>query len=291
MPGQHPKITVQHAVLALFISLISAIWGSLLFFSNITKYLESPFSPGEDLGSTVYNVTFFLLLIVAGSFFILIIYKYRRKLLKFIFLISIFVSSISIFYIYFWALEILLKINLNETLVFCIAIFLSLLFIVLLQSDRNYLFVTSLLIYGTAAGALFAFLMPAWSVVAVTLATSVFDIYSVFKGPLSKILPSERGNIEAVSEKLPDELKVATVPFKEVHLGMGDVVFYSMISSLSLISPTLSLLRWCLVSASLFLGVYLTLKFLEKRPVLPALPIPATLSIFTYLTLTQIFKI
>jgi len=291
LPISRPKITIQHAALALFVSLISAAWSSLLFYSNIAEHLESPFSPGEDIGSTAYNVTFFLLLIVIGSFLILIIYRYRRKLLKIIFLISIFVSSISIFYIYFWAVEIVLQVSLSENIILFIAVFLAFLFLALLQSNHEYVIATSLLLYGTATGALFTFLMPAWSVIAVTLATSLFDIYSVFKGPLSKIIPSERGNFKEASEKLPDELKVATVPFRGIHLGMGDVIFYSMASSLSLVNPTISFLRWCLVSMGLFLGVYITLKLLEKRPVLPALPIPAMLSILTYLILTLIFKI
>lgn len=291
MPDSRPKITIQHAALALLVSSISAVWSSLLFYSNIAEYLESPFSPGEDIGSTAYNVTFFLLLIVIGSFLILIIYRYRRKLLKIIFLASIFVTSISIFYIYFWAAEIILQVNLSENIILFMAVFLAFLFLTLLQSKHEYVIAASLLLYGTATGALFTFLMPAWSVIAVTLATSLFDIYSVFKGPLSKIIPSERGNFEEVSERLPDELKVATVPFRGIHLGMGDVIFYSMASSLSLVNPSISFLRWCLVSMGLFLGVYITLKLLEKRPVLPALPIPAMLSILTYLSLILVFKI
>lgn len=296
MSNSRPKITIHHATLALLVSLISAIWSSLLFYSNIAEYLESPFSPGEDIGSTAYNVTFFLLLIVIGSFLILIIYKYRRSFLKIIFLVSIFITSISIFYIYFWAAEIILQVNLSEDIILFMALFLAFLFLALLQTKYECVIATSLLLYGTATGALFTFLMPAWSVIAVTLATSLFDIYSVFKGPLSKIIPGERGSFEERSEKLPpeklpDELKVATVPFRGIHLGMGDVIFYSMTSSLSLVNPTVSILRWCLVSAALFLGVYITLKLLEKRPVLPALPIPAMLSIFTYLILRLIFQI
>ena len=65
---------------------------------------------------------------------------------------------------------------------------------------------------------------------------------------------------------------------------MGDVILYSSMGALALLSPRLDFLRFAIVLLSMLIGVHATLKLLEKRRYVAALPIPLSLSLATYLS-------
>ncbi len=280
------RIAIFHVLPVFSSTIIGGLAGFILFSSGVMEKVESPFLSGEDIQSTALNTMSFLMLVAAGSFFVLLLYKFRRILLHYLFAFSIFISGTGVYTVYLLALVGLGVIpRLNDIGITILSVLLSTALVISINRRMEALRILLLLTFGSLVGPLFAFMLPTWSSLAIVIALSIFDIYSVFKGPLSKMLPQAREG-DARGE-LPGEFKWVTVSFKGVSLGIGDLIFYSMISALALIKPNVNILRWILTSLVLMAGAYVTLRLLEKRSVLPALPIPALGSITLYLLLIQ----
>jgi len=72
-------------------------------------------------------------------------------------------------------------------------------------------------------------------------------------------------------------LKGVTVPFLGIHIGLGDIIFYSMIVSGTYIYTNIT--HAFIIGMGICVGAFITFKLLEKRRALPALPIPIFLSL------------
>lgn len=132
------------------------------------------------------------------------------------------------------------------------------------------LFLTGML--SAEVGSYFASTIPILTALLLPLFFSLYDIYTVFRGPLKTLvttMPTE--TLTAISSKIGD-----------FSLGTGDTVFYSMI-------PALAYFQFSLTSALISLvavdaGVAITLYLLSKSKLLPGLPIPMFLGLAVLLT-------
>ncbi|MEM4246183.1 MAG: hypothetical protein QW390_02690 [Candidatus Bathyarchaeia archaeon] len=91
---------------------------------------------------------------------------------------------------------------------------------------------------------------------------SAYDVISVFRGPIGKI--AEKTELE--------KLMGAVVNYKGLTIGMGDLVFYSMLGSGSMLN--LGYGSFLGSAAGVVAGAYGTFKMLEKREMFPGLPLP-----------------
>jgi hypothetical protein len=133
--------------------------------------------------------------------------------------------------------------------------------------NRPWLSTVILAFVGAQVGSYFAETLPTWTAIAMPVAFSVYDIYAVFKGPLKNLI----GAAPTVA------LVGMSIKAGEFTLGLGDVVFYTLI-------PSLALFQFGLVPAlytilAINLGMAVTLFLLTKRRLLPGLPIPMLLGI------------
>jgi hypothetical protein len=97
---------------------------------------------------------------------------------------------------------------------------------------------------------------------------SLFDLYEVFKGPLKHLAHSLHSS----------EISLLLVKVEDIEVGMGDLLFYSLATGLaySVGGEVLALTSIILVK----IGVLATLLLLERRKMLPGLPLPVLLSVF-----------
>ena len=136
--------------------------------------------------------------------------------------------------------------------------------------NRPWLATIILAFVGAEVGSFFAETLPPYTALALPIAFSIYDVYAVFKGPLRTLIGTAP-NIALVG---------MTIKAGEFTLGLGDIVFYTMLPSLSLF--------WVGVSASIAtvaaidVGVVVTLYLLSKRRLLPGLPIPMLLGVLTF---------
>ena len=114
-----------------------------------------------------------------------------------------------------------------------------------------------------------------WTALLLPLAFAVYDIYAVFKGPLGRLIGASPGLA----------LNGMSVRLGEFTVGLGDVVFYTMLPSMALYYISYSTGYISGVYASLVTmlimdaGVALTLFLLSRRRLLPGLPIPMLLGV------------
>ena len=116
-------------------------------------------------------------------------------------------------------------------------------------------------------GSYFASTIPILTALLLPLAFSVYDIYTVFRGPLKTLvatLPVE--TFSAISSKIGD-----------FSIGTGDTVFYAMVPALAYYQFAVSSAFVALVAVDV--GVVITLYLLSKAKLLPGLPIPMFLGI------------
>lgn len=116
-------------------------------------------------------------------------------------------------------------------------------------------------------GSYFASAIPILTAILLPLGFSLYDIYTVFRGPLKTLINT-----------LPDEsLTTMASKIGDFSIGTGDTVFYAMV-------PALGYYQFGFGSAFLAIlavdaGVVMTLYLLSKAKLLPGLPIPMGLGV------------
>jgi len=143
------------------------------------------------------------------------------------------------------------------------------------------LIVANAVVIGTGAelGLFLSSSFPKLTVLALAVLFSLYDFYSVFRGPISRMLgPPSRGTEGMAKSVRPAaaELGPMMVNFGDLQMGLGDVTFYSMMPAAVYVNGMG--LSFVLAEILLIdLGVYLTIRLLKKIRPLPGLPIPLLL--------------
>ena len=286
------KIGLIHLAPVLLSAITSSILAWVLERSNILAEVETPFSRSPSMEASIYNLIVFMTLIGFGSILLYILVKFRKiSILKLLFLSSLALSLLGITEIYILAFSTILSLEyiFLEDLSILIAAVVSLLTVYTIATSENeYIIALLMLFYGSSAGSLFGVLLPIWTIVLVAVALSLYDLYSVFKGPLKHLIELEKSRSPTSSRggamRRDSIFRGAVVPFKGLYLGIGDVIFYSMMASAVFLKPYPSILRLMVAVVALSLGAYITFKLVEKRGALPALPLPLLLTILAYIT-------
>lgn len=120
---------------------------------------------------------------------------------------------------------------------------------------------------GAEVGSFLAETLPTWTALALPIAFAVYDIYAVFRGPLKALI----GTAPGVA------LVGMSIKAGEFTLGLGDVVFYTLLPSLAYFQWGFSLALYTIVAIDI--GMVLTLFLLSRRRLLPGLPIPMLLGV------------
>ena len=123
---------------------------------------------------------------------------------------------------------------------------------------------------GTGTAMLFVLLFPLVTLLALCGIMAIWDLYAVLRGPLGKMISGMKGEEGKGGLNLGGML-VAQVG--ESGIGLGDVVFYSMIT---MIAFGLGTLTGAVMIAVIVLGTFITFYLLRagKHLALPGLPLP-----------------
>jgi hypothetical protein len=120
---------------------------------------------------------------------------------------------------------------------------------------------------GAEVGSFFASTLPPITALVLPVVFSAYDVYAVFRGPLKQLIGVGGGVA----------LTGMSIKAGEFTLGLGDVVFYTMLPSLALfyLTPLASFSTIAVIDA----GVVVTLYLLGRKRLLPGLPIPMILGV------------
>ena len=98
----------------------------------------------------------------------------------------------------------------------------------------------------------------------------LYDIFAVYRGAVGKI---------AQSSEAFEQLQGLSFAFKDIQMGLGDLVFYSMLTGAMFFSFLPSILPCLMSIVGTLAGSIITFFMLEKRGVFPGLPFPIMLGL------------
>ncbi len=113
---------------------------------------------------------------------------------------------------------------------------------------------------GASTGLFLGASIPLLTALAIVLALVVYDTVSVFKGPIGALAK----NVEI------GDLTGAVFNYRDLTIGMGDIVFYSLVETIALLQ--FGVIPFFAAGAGVILGAYLGFRALSRFPVFPGLP-------------------
>jgi len=223
---------------------------------------------GNTVAAPVGNALYFVVLIaVAAAFFYVLIKRKNIRVIKGLIVVSMTTASLLLSVVYLLAIfpyfdgvyYFIAVIAVAVSILFDLAVFK------LGSIPRN----VAVICVGGALGIFFAKFIPLSSAIALLAFLAVYDVIAVYKGPVGKI---------AQSSGL-DMLQGLSFSFKDIQMGLGDLVFYSMMMGTMYFSFLPSLLPTITTVAAILAGSILTFFALEKKGIFPGLPFPIMLGL------------
>jgi len=243
-----------------------------LIFAYYIKFRQSPleavpFSEKEQgIVASGLNAIFYVLISLLTAY--LIVYLLRKNKFLFFkllmggaFFFSSFIITLYLFVSIFPENELLEVVYLFSSLILSTIISLSAVSSKIPLEIRNII----MIFLGSILGFFLGFNIPTWSVIAILIGMSLYDIFAVKKGPIKTII-----NI-IDSKEGEEELPFLGYTASNWQLGLGDLVFYTLL--VSHITVYFGLIEAFASLLGVLIGSMLTFYFLQREKMLPGLPI------------------
>ena len=237
----------------------------LLLLQTVPAIPVTPFpedNPSGPFGNALY---FVIIIAVSATLFYILLKRKSRRLISLLITVALTTASLLLSIIYLSAIFayvpsfefLVLPLALIVTAGFLLAVFR------LGSKARN----TVVVCLGGALGVFFGAYIPFYSAVLILAFLAVYDVFAVYYGPVGKIAHSGL-----------DQLQGLSYSFKDLQMGLGDLVFYSMLSG-SMLFNFNSLFPCFMSIIGILTGSLLTLLMLEKKGIFPGLPFPILLGL------------
>jgi len=227
-----------------------------------SAYEQLTVFPETTVGASLNSLFFVIALFIIATIIYLIVKRGRLSILKYALRFSLILST---FLLTNWYISKIVQFSHAELFVdalsFIISISLTILVWFTVYRRKGTIQVLTIGAIGSLIGTFLAFSIPLLSATMLLLALVIYDVLSVYKGPIGKL--SENIHLS--------EFTGAAFTFEDVTIGMGDVVFYSMLVSMALKNFGISI--YVVSSIGVLLGAYWGMRMLEKRDFFPGLPL------------------
>jgi presenilin-like A22 family membrane protease len=236
----------------------------LLLTQPVPSLPVTPF-PEETVSGPFGNALYFVVIVAVGATVLYLLLKWKnRRVITFLTAFALTAASLllSVFYLS----VIFASVPNSEILVILLSIIVTVivdLAIFRLGSKvRNGVVVC----LGGALGVFFGVSIPFLSALLILVFLAVYDVFAVYKGPVGKIAYAGL-----------DQLKGLSFSFRDIQMGLGDLVFYSMLGGCMLFN--FGLFSYVVSVAGILVGAFLTFVMLEKKGIFPGLPFPVFLGL------------
>jgi hypothetical protein len=300
IPHFFPTYRITRKFYPVPIILVVIIAGILAYLTYVEAGIQIDggyFSESElgVLGGVLNGLIYTALAGISAFIIIFIIKKKGINVLMYIFGFSF--ALIGFFQTWFFG-EIILYLTFNTMpylfyLFYYELIFLAAVFTVLMlyqyftsKSIKTKNFIV--LYIGLLIGASMGVLMPLWTTLAILIGISCWDIFAVLykRGPIKQLIDIA-SNPENNEKELSDpeiRQKIETGEYEydtsKLEIGIGDLAFYSMLTSSALVQ-TNNLIVMILTAFAIIIGTGITISGLRRNKILPGLPISIFLGIGT----------
>jgi hypothetical protein len=255
--------------------LFGLLCGTLLLRPTDSSLPEYPITPlpqnstggAPSVEFSILNALYFVVMIAVGATLMYFLIKRRgKRTLKFLITFALSLAFALMSMIYFSKILDFVAPNQLVALFSATAILVILCDLVIFKFGGR---ASDVLVVGLG-GALGMFLganlmFPV--VVAILAFIAIYDIIAVFRGPIGKIAGA--GGM--------DQLRGLSFGFRDIQMGLGDLVFYSVLTGCLFINFNIIASAFSIVG--IVVGSYITFKILEERDIFPGLPIPIALGI------------
>jgi len=236
----------------------------------------------ETTGGVTLNASIFVILMAATGTLMYLFIKYGlKRLVKYLITLAMFALM---FFLFTWygtlyvdylppiltsSIWIWLLISLLTSIALGMAIYKS----------KGRLHLAAIIIIGGMTGTFLGVSIPTLTAAALLLALAGYDLFAVYKGPIGKMAQS--ADLE--------EFTGAVFTYGDLTVGMGDMVFYSMLASNSMMN--FGILPFAAAAVGLIVGAYLGFKMLEGRDMFPGLPFAIILGLALMYATSQILML
>jgi presenilin-like A22 family membrane protease len=254
------KTRIIHLTPIVVSLLVGVLCAFLILNSTIELYGVTPFpeSPAGSFGNAFY----FVILVGVGASLIYLLLKWKG--LKLINLITGFVLTIAVFMlslVYLFAAFSRFVFFGLEVFIFALALGLTALADVAIFRNHVKASNLAILCLGGALGTFLGASIPSLSTFLILGFLAVYDVFTVYHGPVGKIARSGLEHLRGLS-----------FSFRDLQMGLGDLTFYSMLSGHMLLYFGFVS---CLASiAGILVGCLLAFRMLERKGMFPGLPFP-----------------
>ena len=305
IPHFLPTYRISFNLFPIPILIVIVIAGLLAYATHFGAgvQLEGGYVSEEDLGIVggIINGIIYTFTSVAAAFLIVFLIRKRGiDVLKYIFGLSFgllgftlswFFASVIIFLVFIQfpytpALNDVFNIVSNIISPILVAVFTALLLYKYFTSKsintKNLIVLYISLLISASMG----LMMPLWTTFAILIGISLWDIYAVLnkRGPIKEMIDiaSKNDKYDLYDEEVEESIKKGELVYdtSKVEIGIGDLAFYSMLTTSALIQ-TGNVFIMIFTTIAILFGTGITLNQLKRNKILPGLPISIFLGIGT----------
>ena len=228
---------------------------------------------GEDTaGAPLYNALYFVVLLaISATVFYILLKRKSKKLISILITVAMTTAALLVSFVYLTAALynvpygdwLLLPLVITVTVLFDLAIFKF------GGAARNIAVICIGGALGIYLGSSFLQYAGLLSVIVILVFLSLYDIVAVYRGPVGKI--AENNGL--------DQLSGLSFSFKDIQMGLGDLVFYSVLTGAIYFQFAYSVLPVLASIVGIMIGSVITFYMLEKRGIFPGLPFPIMLGL------------
>jgi presenilin-like A22 family membrane protease len=233
--------------------------------------------PQETLGAEWGNAIYFVVLIaISATVFYFLLKRRSKRIIKALIVLALTTAALLLSFIYLLALSVYLPLVAEWFIIIPLSIAFTLLFDLAIFRFGYVLRNAAVILIGGALGMFFGYniaTLSLWSAVLILAFLAVYDIFAVYKGPVGKIAQSGI-----------DQLQGLSFSFKDIQMGLGDLVFYSMLTGAMIFGFPMTIYPVIASIIGILAGSIVTFYMLEKKGIFPGLPFPILLGLTLGLT-------
>jgi hypothetical protein len=283
--------------------IVSGVLAAFLnYMQQITGVQEQyGISESEGVWAVLVNALVFIA-IGAGSAFVLILVIRRKGVnaLERIMMVAFLV--LGTFIIYIFGVYFLIYLSQYITTIdiaweyvwlafaFVISLLLVLVYVSPKYRDSIRVHNTVVVIFGILIGSYLPSVIPSWTSLVILMGFALYDIYSVRHGPIKEMMQKMDPDITN------GNLNTADLDDISIDIGIGDLAFYSMLTSITLISAEwggpalvaatgnvgLYIIPFIAAVIGVLIGAWISFELVKKNKILPGLPMSIFIGIGLY---------
>ncbi len=222
-------------------------------------------TPAGPFGNALY---FVVLVAISATVFYVLLKRRSKKIIKALIVVAMTTASLLLSLVYLSALSAFFPIL--NILVIPLSLVFTALFDLAIFRFGNISRNVSVVLIGGALGIFFGKFIPLYSAVLILAFLAVYDVIAVYRGPVGKIAQSSGGL---------DDLQGLSFAFKDIQMGLGDLVFYSMLTGVMFFTFQPNILPVIIAVVGIMAGSIITFYMLERKGIFPGLPFPIMLGL------------